>query len=391
MPSDLLATEQYILSGTKRLRCGFTTGTCAALASRAAVESLLSGSVPQSVSLRTPKGWLARADVICEDALISFASGGECFRCGVQKDAGDDSDVTDGLFVFATAELFPNDGESVTVSIDGGAGVGRITKAGLDQSIGEAAINRIPRQMITAAVTDVCESFGFSGNVKITIDIPSGEAVAKKTFNPQLGIVGGISVIGTSGVVEPMSEQALIDALETEIRVIAASYGNKSDRPLIVTPGNYGSDFVARFPEWKDIPVLRCANFIGNAIDLASAYGFTRVIFAGHAGKFVKLAGGIMNTHSRVADCRLELVCAHAALCGAEKNTLSSIINCATVDAALTELDKVNLTEKTIRSLMDAAVKHVARRVDGAYPFELIMFTNERGVLSSRSWQKGSQ
>ena len=345
------------------------------------MESLLTGVVPKTVSVRTPKGWLVKAAVILPEGCAN----GQSVRCGIKKDAGDDPDVTDGCLVCATAELFPDDraDDGVTVTIDGGKGVGRVTKAGLDQPVGNAAINRVPRQMIADAVTDVCESKGFSGSVQITIDIPEGERLAKKTFNPQLGIEGGISVIGTSGVVEPMSEQALIDALETEIRVIAADCANKSDRPLIITPGNYGSDFVAQHPEWKHIPVLRCSNFIGNAIDLAAAYAFTRVIFVGHAGKFVKLAGGIMNTHSRVADCRMELVAAHAALCGAEKNTLFSIINCVTVDAAFTELDAVNLTEKTLRSLMDAATKHIARRVNEAYPFVLIMFTNERGVLGT--------
>ncbi|MBQ7158896.1 MAG: cobalamin biosynthesis protein CbiD [Treponema sp.] len=399
MAEEILANEQYILSGTKRLRCGFTTGTCAALASRAAVEALLLGSVPETVSLRTPKGWLVKTAVIADETPVSFSNGGKRFRCGVQKDAGDDPDVTDGCQIFATAELVPAerlsaggavatasdnaDASDVRVMIDGGKGVGRVTKAGLDQKIGEAAINHVPRQMITAAVQDVCESYGFSGTVRITIDIPQGEALARQTFNPQLGIEDGISVIGTSGVVEPMSEQALTDALETEIRVIAASYEDKTDRPLVITPGNYGKDFVALHPEWKNLPVLRCANFIGNAIDLAAAYGFTHVIFVGHAGKFVKLAGGIMNTHSHVADARMELICAHAALCGADKDLCAKIMDCATVDAALSVLDASNLTETVTRSLISAARKHVERRINGAYSFDLIMFTNERGVIAS--------
>ncbi|MBQ6782351.1 MAG: cobalamin biosynthesis protein CbiD [Treponema sp.] len=396
--AETLANEQYIFSGTKKLRCGFTTGTCAALASQAAVESLLSGYMPKTVSLRTPKGWLVRAKVIAENGVPPAQNGG-VFRCGIQKDAGDDPDVTDGCHVFATAELIPAeridvgaavttatdtpDAAGVCVTIDGGKGVGRVTKAGLDQPIGEAAINRVPRQMIAAAVRDVCEMYGFLGEARITIDIPEGERLANQTFNPQLGIEGGISVIGTSGVVEPMSEQALLDALEAEIRVIAASYAEKTSRPLVITPGNYGKDFVTRYPELEKIPVLKCANFIGNALDLAAAYGFTHVTLVGHAGKFVKLAGGIMNTHSRVADCRMELISAYAALCGAEKPILVRIMDCATVDAALTVLDEIALTEKTMQTLMDAAKKHVARRVNGAYSFSLIMFTNERGVIGT--------
>ena len=349
---------------------------------------MLSGAVPDTVSLRTPKGWVAKTAVLAEGNLVPLVHGGMQFRCGVQKDAGDDPDVTDGCHVFATAKLFPADGAGtdegdVSVTIDGGIGVGRVTKAGLDQPIGSVAINRVPRQMMSDAVRETCETYGFTGAVHITIDIPEGERLARNTFNPQLGIVGGISVIGTSGVVEPMSEQALVDALETEIRVIAAACKTKKDRPLIITPGNYGKDFAARYPEWNDIPQLRCANFIGVALDLAAAYGFTRVILVGHAGKFVKLAGGIMNTHSRVADCRMALVCAHAALCGASKEICARIMDCATVDAALLVLDEKGLTDAVMRSLSHAAREHVAHRVNGAYPFTMVMFTNERGLLPS--------
>ncbi len=390
MPEEILANEHYILSGSKRLRCGFTTGTCAALASRAAAEALFSGRLPQTVSLRTPKGWLAKAEVISGGELRSWRAGGRHFCCGVQKDGGDDPDVTDGCHVFADLEVISADGlpenplageDGLLVTVDGGKGVGRVTKAGLDQSVGQAAINRVPRQMIRDAVAEVCESYGFCGAVRVTISVPEGEDIAKNTFNPQLGIRGGISIIGTSGVVEPMSEQALVDALETEIRVIAASYEGKNDRPLIITPGNYGKDFIALHPEWKHIPVLRCANFIGHAADLAAAYAFTHVIFVGHGGKFVKLAGGIMHTHSRIADSRLELICAHAALCGAARETCVRIMACSTVDAALGVLDEVHLTKDTVRSLLKAARSHLERRIQGAYSFDLVIFTNERGIL----------
>ena len=382
---EILANEHYILSGSKRLRCGFTTGTCAALASRAAVEALLTGSLPKTVQLRTPKGWLAKAEVIADGQLLPWKEGGKSFCCGVQKDAGDDPDVTDGCHVFASVELFPAAEEAcgdegcdgLEVTIEGGKGVGRVTKPGLDQLPGQAAINHVPRQMIRDAVADMCEACAFCGRVNVCISVPEGGELAKKTFNPHLGIEGGISIIGTSGVVEPMSEQALLDALEAEISVIAASCREKTYRPLIITPGNYGKDFIARHPEWKDIPVLRCANFIGNAIDLAAAYAFTHVIFVGHAGKFVKLAGGIMNTHSRIADARLELICAHAALCGADRETCGRLMECATVDAALAVLSQKGLADVTFRSLAEAARRYLGRRINGAYSFDFFMFTSD--------------
>ena len=380
MSDDAPAHERYIYAGAEQLRCGFTTGTCAALASRAAVQSLLGGTVPETVSLRTPKGWLATAPVIADGTLVPFSRGGRSFRCGVRKDAGDDPDVTDGCRVFATVRLTAREG-GISVTVDGGAGVGRVTKAGLEQPVSAAAINRVPRAMIADAVTAVCESSGFAGEVAVTIDVPGGERLAGRTFNPQLGIVGGISIIGTSGVVEPMSEQAMRDALAAEIRVIAAQCAGKADRPLVITPGNYGTAVAARLPELAGIPQLTCANFVGDALDLAAAHAFTRVVLVGHAGKFVKLAGGIMQTHSRVADCRMELLCAHAALCGADTATCARVMDCPTVEAALAVLDDRALTAPVVRSLLAAARRHVARRVSGAYPFALYLFTPERGIL----------
>ena len=385
MSDDVPAHERYIVAGTKKLRCGFTTGTCAALASRAAVQSLLGGSVPQRVAVRTPKGWRAEAAVIVDDELVPFARGGMVFRCGVRKDAGDDPDVTDGCAVFATVRLTARAGSGVVVTVDGGAGVGRVTKAGLDQPVGAAAINRVPRQMIAAAVADVCEAFGFAGEAAVTVDVPDGARLAARTFNPQLGITGGISIIGTSGVVEPMSEQAVVDALAVEIRVIAAQCAGKRERPLVITPGNYGTAVAARLPALADMPTLKCANFVGTALDLAAACGFTRVVLVGHAGKFVKLAGGIMHTHSRMADCRMELVCAHAAVCGADAETCARIMDCATVEAALSVLDGCGLTEAVMRSLVAAARRHVARRVDGAYTFELYLFMDGHGVFGGEN------
>lgn len=381
MSDDVPAHERYIVAGTKKLRCGFTTGTCAALASRAAVQSLLGGIVPQRVAVRTPKGWRAEAAVIADGALVPFAQGGTTFRCGVRKDAGDDPDVTDGCCVFATVRLTARAEGGVTVTVDGGAGVGRVTKAGLDQPVGAAAINRVPRQMITVAVAEACEAFAFAGEVAVTIDVPDGARLAARTFNPQVGITGGISIIGTSGVVEPMSEQALVDALAVEMRVIAAQYADASDRPLVITPGNYGTAVAARLPALAGMPVLKCANFVGSALDLAAAHGFTRVVLVGHAGKFVKLAGGIMQTHSRMADCRMELVCAHAAVCGADTETCARIMDCATVEAAFSVLDGCGLTEAVMQSLLSAARRHVARRVGGAYPFEVYLFTDGHGVF----------
>lgn len=422
------ANTHYILSGTKKLRCGYTTGTCAALAAKAAATALLAqkdsallssgkkhiSEFPQKVSMMTPKGWPQESDVVWPAGSTSMVQENNTLRCGVQKDAGDDSDVTDGFTVYATVTIDENKSQNcVRVVITGGEGVGVVTKPGLDQKTGEYAINHVPREMITNEVESVCKQYHFSGTVTVKIDVPGGKEIAKQTFNPQLGIEGGISILGTSGVVEPMSEQALVDSIEVEMKQIAAEQDEQSStsctvRPLIITPGNYGEDFISAHPLLKNIPVVKCSNFIGASIDFASVYHFTHVLFVGHAGKFVKLAGGIMNTHSHTADCRLELVACHAALCGAPQKIVKKIMECATVDAALDVLDQYDGTsseskqingtqraqktdcnkqfvQEVMNSLMSSAEEHVARRVNNAYEFGIIMFTNVRGEIAQSS------
>ena len=300
-----MAFEHFIRSGQKMLRCGYTTGTCAALAAAGAARLLLTGRRPASLCLRTPKGWPVEVE---PDALE--LEGGEA-RCAVRKDAGDDPDVTDGMLVWASVRLTGAPG----VLIDGGEGVGRVTKPGLDQPVGAAAINRVPRQMIAEAVQTELDAAGWGGGAEVIVSIPGGAERAGRTFNPLLGIEGGLSVLGTSGVVEPMSEEAIVATIEVELR--QAAHASPRGR-LILTPGNYGADYLAaRGLDRLGAPVVRCSNFIGEALDMAAAERFRQVLLVGHIGKLVKLAGGIMNTHSRMADCRTELFCAHAAAAGA--------------------------------------------------------------------------
>lgn len=381
---EKIATEQFILSGTKRLRCGMTTGSCAAIASLAATQAALTGTFPQYAKITVPKGWIARAEII-ESKIISKMKA----SCAVRKDAGDDPDATDSMLIFAEVSLRADEiippKKNLSVTITGGTGIGRVTKSGLDQKPGEYAINSVPRKMIEEAVRSVCSEHGFFGKAEIKIYAPDGAEIAKKTFNPALGIEGGISILGTSGVVEPMSEEALVDAIEVEARVISQSLKDKKIRPLIITPGNFGEDFIRSREELAGIPVLTCANFIGKSIDFASAYDFTHVIFVGHAGKFVKLAGGIFNTHSHIADCRMEIIASHAALLGAESFDIARIFECATVEAAFSVLDETGLTKKVSVSLARAACGKIARRVQGKYKFSFIMFTKERGILCESS------
>ncbi len=350
------------------LRCGYTTGTCAALAAGAAAELLLTGKAPEEVSLATPKGWEVRASV--EEA--GLLEGGWA-RCAVRKDAGDDYDVTDGMLVRAAVRRADAPG----VSIDGGEGVGRVTKPGLDQPVGEAAINQVPRRMVGEQVERVCAGLGCTGGMEVVISIPGGESRAARTFNPVMGVVGGLSILGTSGIVEPMSEQAIVDTIAVQMRQAAVSSKN-----LILTPGNYGEDFLKNTGlDGLGVPVVKCSNFLGEALDIAANQGFQRVVLVGHVGKLVKAAGGIMNTHSKYADCRTELFCAHAALCGASVELCRNLMAAATTDACIELLDRAGLRGPVLDSLLSAIQLHLERRAAGAYQTGAVMFSNVYGPL----------
>lgn len=364
-----MSFEHYVTAGGKRLRCGYTTGTCAALAAAAAARLLLTGRAPETVSLHTPKGW--NVEVPVEAPCLE--GGAAC--CCVTKDGGDDVDATHGLPICARVEAIAGEG----ILLQGGSGVGRVTRPGLDQPVGEWAINHIPRQMIREAVDAVRRELDEPGGLCVTIFVPGGEEAARKTFNPHLGIEGGISILGTSGIVEPMSVKAIVETTALELRQAAAS----GARRMVLTPGNYGMEFLARggvaLP--AGVPVVRCSNFIGEALDGAGAEGFSSVLLVGHIGKLVKLAGGIMNTHSRWADGRAELFCAHAALCGADRDTARALMDSATADQCLAVLDRAGLRAAVMSSLLEAVQRHLDRRAAGQFAVGAVTFSNQYGLL----------
>ena len=367
--------EHYVRSGQKLLRCGYTTGTCAALAAAGAARLLLTGAVPESISLRTPKGIVVEvAPLFCRRA----AAGAEC---AIEKDGGDDVDVTTGLPVIAAVELR----QDTAITIQGGKGVGRVTRPGLDQPVGEAAINHVPRQMIETALRAEAEAAGYPGGFAVTISIQGGEEVARRTFNPHIGVEGGLSVLGTSGIVEPMSQQAILDTIQLEMDQAALA----NPRQLILAPGNYGLDYLRdAYPEFAGIPVVKTSNFIGDTLDMAAAAGFEEVLLVGHVGKLCKLAGGIMNTHSHTADCRTELFCAHAALCGADRALCAWLMDAATTDACLDLLDQAQLRTPVLESLLAAIQLHLDRRAAGTFRVGAVLFSNQHGPLGTTQTAK---
>lgn len=369
-----MAFDHYVRSGQKWLRCGYTTGTCAALAAAGAARYLLTGEAPSSMSLMTPKGLLVEVPIL-EPVL-----GANHARCAVEKDGGDDVDATHGALIVAEVRKCPSG-----ILIDGGEGVGRVTRPGLEQPVGEAAINKVPRQMIAQAVQAQCEQAGYEGGLSVTISVPGGADIARRTFNPVLGVEGGISILGTSGVVEPMSDQAIVDTIGVELHQARA---NGADR-LILTPGNYGLDFLKEnrlhFP---GVPLVKYSNFIGEALDLAGVEGFSQVLLVGHIGKLVKVAGGIMNTHSKWADCRLELFCTHTALCGGDTALCKALMSAPTTDRAIALLDEAGLRQAVLDSLLDAIQLHLDRRAAGSFQVGAVVFSNEYGLLGQTDMAK---
>ncbi len=369
-----MAFEHFIRSGQRLMRCGYTTGSCAALAASGAARYLLTGEAPETARLVTPKGWAV------EVPLLDCAREGGAARCAVRKDAGDDPDATDGCLVCATVHKTPRG-----ILIDGGEGVGRVTKPGLDQPVGAAAINTVPRQMIASALEAVSAEVGYAGGLAVTISVPGGAELARRTFNPHLGVEGGISILGTSGVVEPMSERALVDTIAVELRQ-AASGGAKR---LILTQGNYGEAFLrAQGLDRLGIPCVKCSNYIGEALDAAACEGFREILLVGHIGKLVKLAGGVMNTHSKWADCRAELFAAHAAACGADTALCRALMDAATADACLALLDGAALREAVLLSLLAAMQRHLDRRTGDALRAGALTFSNEYGRLGETETAK---
>ncbi len=359
--------EEYQFSQGKNLRCGYTTGSCATAAAKAAATMLLTGERVATVRIDTPKGVVLELEPLEVELAEQYVS------CAIRKDSGDDPDDTNGVLVFAKVEKVAEPG----VHIEGGVGVGRVTKPGLACAVGGPAINPTPRRMITAEVGSVMEQAGYSEGLLVTISIPEGVEIAKKTFNPRLGIIGGLSVLGTSGIVEPMSEKALIETMYVEMRAQKAR-GNKH---LLVFFGNYGEDFTRDVMQLDLEGAVTCSNFVGELLDYAVFLGFETLLLIGHSGKLVKLAQGVMNTHSKYADCRTELFALEAMFHGASIEVGQEIYHCLTTD----EVTKILKREQIFEPVMDKVTEkidfYMQHRVHGKIKTAAFMFSNVYGIL----------
>ena len=373
------------------MRHGFTTGSCAAAAAKAAAYMLLSGKIKEEITIQTPKGIHFHAQ------MVDIQRGEKCVSCGVVKDGGDDPDITTGTIIYASVSTETGEKDaSVDISqqqkkdevpiiyIDGGVGVGRVTKPGLDQPVGNAAINHVPREMIEREVRQVCELLDYKGALWVEIFAPAGVELAEKTFNPRLGIVGGISILGTSGIVEPMSSQALLDTIRVELR---QKYAMEKDI-VAVSPGNYGLDYMKRTYHFNLDTSVKCSNYIGQTIDMACEIGFRKMLLTGHIGKLVKVAGGIMNTHSKEGDCRMELLVAAAVRQHVTVEYLEAILGCMTTEEVVRILDTCGKKDAVMTDLVEKIMFYLNKRGAGKIQIEVILYSNEFGELGKSAHAK---
>ena len=376
-------TAEYVEKDGKRLRRGFTTGSCAAAAATAAAQMLMTGEIVEMVQIQTPGGPVYNAQIldaeILEKAWPSGRKRTSC-RCAVLKDGGDDPDITTGTRIVAEVSLSDEPG----ITIDGGAGIGRVTKPGLDQPVGQAAINRIPRQMIAENVGKILREWQNMRNapkgLHVVISAPDGEAIAEKTFNPKLGIVGGISILGTTGIVEPMSDRAIVETIRAQMRVQKA----QGRRYVIAAPGNYGLAFLQEQHNLDESNAVQISNFVGEAVEMAADLGFEGFLLAGHIGKLVKVAGGAPNTHSKYGDRRMETLWEMAAVFCPEEDRESlrkEILECVMTDAALEVLDSHGLKEKTAQEMARRICANLVQWSGGRLRAETIVFSHQNREL----------
>lgn len=354
--------ERYINKNGKKLRYGYTTGSCATAATKACALALCEGIVSEKVSISTPKGWDIEIDVY--DLKVE----GNSSSCYVIKDGGDDPDMTNGMRVFSKVTLRDDE----LINITGGTGVGVVTKPGLSVDIGKSAINPTPLRTIEDEVKKVLGDRG----ANVVISAPEGVEIAKRTFNPKLGIEGGISIIGTSGIVEPMSEDAIIETMKIELSVFKETYG---ERLLLLSPGNYGRDFCVE--NGMDISgLVKTSNYIGEVIDEALRLGVKRVLWVGHSGKMIKVAGGNFNTHSKISDSRMEIIAAYLGVMGAEKDFISKVLLANTTDEAVDMI-----MESPYMNVFDVIADKVSAkckgRAFGEIEFGTVLFTNKHGMI----------
>ena len=367
--------EEYVYIDGKKYRRGYTTGSCATAASKAATYMLLTKKKIKTINIDTPKGIPLTLDV------QNISLNNDYVECSIKKDGGDDIDATHTMDIYAKAEIIDREnGEDIIVC--GGYGIGVVTKKGLSVEVGKAAINPTPMKMINYEIRkvigeDISATLGEGKSLKITISAPKGEEIAKKTFNPRLGIIGGISIIGTTGIVEPMSDEGWKKSLSIELKMKKEQGLDK----IILVPGNHGEQFIREKLNLDMKYVVRTSNFIGYMLKEAQRMGYKKILMAGHIGKFIKLSAGIFNTHSKVADARSEILISNLALMKAPYDLLEKINECLTAEEAVVVINENNYTEFYDKVSNKCRYKVKQYLGDDDTEVEVIMFSMDKTLL----------
>lgn len=369
--------DLFIEKSGKKLRCGFTTGSCAAAAAKAALIMLIKKCDINNVSIITPKGIVYNAEI------VDITRNRDYVACAVIKDGGDDPDITTGSKIFAQVTFLNNSG----ILIAGGEGVGVVTKKGMDQPVGEAAINSVPRKMIRESLEEVLRKYGITDKgVSVVISVPGGEKLAEKTFNPKLGIVGGISILGTTGIVTPMSDEAIVGTIRTQAKIIRA----EGKEMMMAAPGNYGISFLREVYGIDEDRVVQVSNFVYDVVAIAALEGFKRMLFVGHIGKLIKVSGGIRNTHSMYGDHRMEILVSYAKEILPPEifgNIEEKIMSCAMTDEAVRILEETGMGDAIFKKMAEGITKNMeawAQEIPNKeIKVETIVFSNENTELVS--------
>jgi len=349
------------------LRYGNTTGACATAAAKAALVTLLDKPVDR-IGIPSPLG--IRFEILIKE---SKKLGDDTAVASVIKDAGEDVDVTNKMEIIATVKLTDDDGK---ITIKGGKGVGTVTKPGLQIPEGGSAINPVPREMIKEGITEVLPP---GKGVEVFINAPEGEKIAKKTQNPKLGIIGGISILGTTGVVRPLSKSAYKRSLLPKIDVaLAQNYAR-----IFMVPGNIGEKLAKRLLKVPDDAIVQTGDFVGYMLEKATEKGAKEIVIFGHPGKLVKLAAGIFNTHHKMGDARMEVIAACAGALGADTELIKAILRSNTTEETIKFLEQADLLQQTFDKIAEQVCRRSLERVDNKVKIKVVVVSMDGKILGT--------